>query len=252
MSEPVFVLPAAPIVEAVVDIDCDLPPVLEMEALDAAGKEAFVDRYPRAQRRVLSEHEVLMQPGQPLAVSSREGLQSLLYGTEDGKQLVQLRPNGFSFNRLAPYTTLDDYLPEIERTWRLFVSLTRPLVCRAIRMRYINRIELPLTEGKVDLEKFVKLARRTADDQRLVLAGLFDQQIVIEPATGNQATIVFATQAAVEDRLPVILDITAVKPGDVDPGDWAAILGTIGRLRDLKNLIFRNSLEPECLNLFQR
>jgi uncharacterized protein (TIGR04255 family) len=251
MSEPPFVLPKAPIVEAVVDIDCDLPPVVDIDPLDAAGKAAFGDRYPQAQRRMLSEHEVLMAPGQPLAVNSREGLQALLYGTEDGKQLVQMRPNGFSFNRLAPYSTLDEYLPEIERTWRLFVALARPLVCRAVRMRYINRIELPLADGKVDLEKYIKLARKTADDQRLVLAGLFDQQALMEPATGNQATIVFATQAPASDRLPVIFDITATKPGDIDPGDWGAILGTIGSLRDLKNLIFRNSLEQECLNLFQ-
>jgi len=251
MSEPFFVLRSAPIVEAVVDIDCDLPPVVDVEALDADGKRAFGDHYPRAQRRVASEFEVMLQPGQPVAVNSREGLPALVYASQDGRQLVQLRPNGFSFNRLAPYTTLDDYLPEIERTWRVFVALARPLVCREVRMRYVNRIELPLTDGKVDLQKYIKLARKTADDQRLVLTGLFDQQAVVEPATGNQATIVFATQAPGPDRLPVILDITATKTGNLDPQDWGAILDAIGRLRVLKNGIFRNSLEQECLQLFQ-
>jgi uncharacterized protein (TIGR04255 family) len=251
MSDSAFVLGAPPIVEAVLDIDCDLPPVADIEALDTVGKAAFADRYPTAQRRVLSEHEVLMQPGQPASVKSREGLQALLYVAEDGKQLVQIRPDGFSFNRLAPYTTLDDYLPEIERAWRRFVDLARPLVCRSMRMRYINRIELPLGEGRLDLEQYFKLAPRTADDQRLVLAGFFDQQTVVEPATGIEAAIVFATQPVVSGRLPVIFDITTVKGLSVDPGDWGSILGTIAQLRDLKNTIFRNSLTPRCLSLFQ-
>ena len=244
-------LTAAPIVEAVVDIDCDMPPALDFNTLVAAGRATFGGGYPKEQRRMLSEHEVLMEPGQPPAVKSREGLQAVLYLTEDGKQLVQVRPNGFSFNRLAPYGSLDDYLPEIARTWQLFVGLARPVVCRAVRMRYINRIQLPLNDGKVDLDLYLKLAPRPADDQRLMLASFFLQQTLVEPATGNQIAIVFAAQPPTESQLPVIFDITVNKPGDVEPGDWAAIAGTIAGLRDLKNLIFRNSLTPECLNLFR-
>ena len=251
MSDAASVLARPPIVEAVLDIDCDMPPVVDIEALDSQGKLAFGDRYPVAQRRMLSEHAFVMEPGKPAAVKSREGLQALLYASADTKQLVQLRPEGFSFNRLAPYTTLEDYLPEIERTWRLFVSLTTPLVCRSMRMRYINRIDLPLSDGKVELETYLNFAPRPADAQRLVLAGFFDQQTLLEPATGSQATVVLATQPPADGRLPVIFDITAAKSGDMDPGDWDAISGRIEQLRDLKNLIFKEFLTPECLSLFR-
>lgn len=259
MSETTFTLQAAPIVEAIVDIDCDLPPSLDFEALDRAGQAAFGDRYPQAQRRMVSEHEVLVAPGQPPAMTSREGLQSLMYLTQDRKQLVQTRPNGFTFNRLAPYTSLDEYLPEIERTWRLFVKFAKPVVVRAVRMRYINRIVLPMSDGKVDLNQYIKLAPRSADSERLRLTGFFDQQTVIEPETGNQAAIVFATKPSsshppgnVPGHLPVIFDITAYKLGDIAPDDWTALSGTIASLRRLKNLIFRNSLSDTCLNLFQQ
>lgn len=253
MSDAPLVLKAAPIVEAVVDIDCDLPPVAEadIDTVEAAGLKAFGDHYPKLQRRMVSEHEIRLDPGQPPTVQLREGLQAFLYLSEDGRQIVQMRPNGFSFNRLAPYSTLDDYLPEIERTWRLFIGITHPVVCRVARMRYINRIELPLTDGKVDLDKYLKVAPRLPDDQRLTLAGFLDQKTVLEPVTGNRATIVFATQQVSDDRLTLIFDITAFKVGDIEPGDWASISGRIAQLRELKNLIFRNSLTPECLNLFQ-
>lgn len=253
MSDAPLVLKAAPIVEAVVDIDCDLPPVAEADinAIEAVGLNAFGDRYPNPQRRMVSEHEVRLEPGRPPAVQLREGLQAFLYRSEDGKQIVQMRPNGFSFNRLAPYSTLDDYLPEIERTWRLFMGITHPVVCRVVRMRYINRIELPLTDGKVDLDKYLKVAPRSADDQRLTLTGFLGQQTLLEPATGSQANVVFATQQMTDARLPVIFDIAAFRVGDLEPGDWESISGRINQLRELKNLIFRNSLTPECLNLFQ-
>ena len=44
---------------------------------------------------------------------------------------------------------LDEYLPEIERTWRFFVELASPVQVRRIRLRYINRILLPLASGGV-------------------------------------------------------------------------------------------------------
>jgi uncharacterized protein (TIGR04255 family) len=252
MSETPFVLPTAPIVEALVDIDCDLPPNVDVEALDAAGKAAYGDHYPREQRRMFNTHQAVMVPGQPPQFTSSEGWQAHQYLFDDGKQLVQVRPDGFSFNRLAPYSCLDDYLPEIERTWQLFVGLAHPLVCRAVRMRYINRIELPLVEGRADFEKFLTSPPHLADEQRLQLTGFFEQQTLVEGATGHQAIVVRTSQLPVADHLPMIFDITVMAPGDVDPGDWLAISGRIAQLRSLKNLIFRNALTERCLQLFQQ
>ena len=123
MNGPQLMLVSAPIVEAVVDVDCDLVNHADVEALDAAAGAALVDRYPTRRRRMLSEHQISAVPDQPVAVTSRQGLQALQYFSADEKQLIQFRPAGFSFNRLAPYTTLDDYLAEIERTWRIFVDI---------------------------------------------------------------------------------------------------------------------------------
>ncbi len=251
MIELALALGAAPIVEAVVDIDCDMPADADVEALDAAAQAAFAGSYPTARRRMLSEHEISAPPGGPLAVTSRQGLQALQYFSADERQLVQFRPAGFSFNRLAPYTTLDDYLAEIERTWRVFVDIARPVISRVVRLRYINRIHLPMTDAGVEIDDYLKLAPRLADEERLKFAGFFNQHAVLEPATGNQVNIVFATQAPANHQLPVIFDIEAFKDVAVEPSDWATISGRIRSLRSLKNLVFRNSLTDKCLNLFQ-
>ena len=105
MNELQLSLTTAPIIEAVVDIDCDMPTQSDVDALDVAARAALADRYPTPRRRMLSEHQISAAPNQPMAVTSREGLQALQYFSADEKQLIQFRPAGFSFNRLAPYTS---------------------------------------------------------------------------------------------------------------------------------------------------
>ena len=251
MNQHQTMLASAPIVEAVVDIDCDMPNRADVDALDGAAAAALADRYPTPRRRMLSEHQISTAPDQALAVTSRQGLQALQYFSTDDKQLIQFRPAGFSFNRLAPYTTLDDYLAEIERTWRIFVDIARPVVCRTIRLRYINRIQLPMVDGRVEIDDYLKLAPKLADEKRLSFGGFFNQHSVLEPATGNQVNIVFATQPPAGDQLPIIFDIEAFKDVASDPGDWPAVSGRIQSLRSLKNLVFTNSLTDKCLNLYR-
>jgi uncharacterized protein (TIGR04255 family) len=251
MNEAPLTLTAAPIIEAVVDIDCDMLASIDVDTLDIMAAALLADQYPTPRRRMLNEHLISGAAEGPLAVKSRQGLQALQYLSADEKQLVQFRPTGFSFNRLAPYGSLDDYLPEIERTWKLFVDTAKPVVCRAVRLRYINRLPLPLTEGRVEIDEYLKVAPRLADEQRLTFAGFFSQQSVFESATGNQANIVLATQPHTDKQLPIIFDIEAFKDIASEPGEWQAISGRIQSLRALKNLVFRNSLSEKCLNLFR-
>jgi uncharacterized protein (TIGR04255 family) len=251
MNEAPLALGAAPIVEAVIEIDCDMPADMDVDALNTIAVALLADKYPKSRRRLLSEHVISGAAEGSVAVSSRQGLQALQYLSDDENQIVQFRPNGFTFNRLAPCGSLDEYLPEIERTWKLFVNAAKPVLCRTLRLRYINRIHLPLTEGGVEINEYLKVAPALVDEQRLTFVGFFSQQSVFESATGNQANIVMATQPASDKELPVIFDIEATKAIASDPADWAAISGRKKTLRELKNVVFRNSLTKKCLNLFR-
>ncbi len=101
---------------------------------------------------------------------------------------MQVRAQGFSFNRLAPYSSLDDYLPEIERTWRLYVDLVSPTQIRFIRLRYINRILLPMAEKKVDLDEFLTIGPRQPDEHAFL-----SQQASVEKDTGHQVNLVLTS-----------------------------------------------------------
>ena len=244
-------LKRAPIIEAVLDIDCDLLPTLDWNILQASAHEAFRDRYPKVRQQFVQNH--VLTPGEEGApvLQFNEGLGALQFLTQDEKQLVQFRANGFSFNRLAPYTTLDDYLPEIESTWMKFRELAGPVMVRKISLRMINRILLPMDGGKFKVSDYFTTAPRLPDTgMKLGIVGFLDQQVVADEETGNLANIVKTSQLPEDDKLPVILDIDAYVHCQIPPPEWNELLPRVESLRNLKNRIFQHTLTPQCLNLF--
>jgi uncharacterized protein (TIGR04255 family) len=252
MSDAGLKLKNPPIVEAVIDIDCDLPPGTELAALKEPARALFHDRYPNLRQHFIPEHRYEMHRAEPPKIEARAGLRALQFLAEDEKQLVQVRTTGFSFNRLSPYSSLDDYLPEIGRTWRLFVELAKPVQMRRVALRYINRILLPFAGGKVRLEQFLAVPPHLPDEVSLEFVGFFRQHTAIEKATGNEVTIMLTTQPAGSEHQPLIFDIAAAHALAVEPDNWELVVEQIASLRNLKNRVFKNTLTEECLNLFQQ
>jgi uncharacterized protein (TIGR04255 family) len=252
MSDTRLQLQNAPIIEAVLDIDCDLPPSFDLAALETRSRELFRDKYPQFRKHFVQEHRIETKPDAPPTTSFRLGTQALQFLQEDGKQLVQVRAQGFSFNRLAPYSTLDDYLPEIQRVWRLFVSIAAPVQIRAVRLRYINRIVLPTRDGKVFLEDYLRVGPRLPDAERLTFTGFLNQHTAVEAGTGSQVVITLAALPQENGMLPLIFDIIVTTPGPAEVENWAWLSATIQALRALKNRVFQNTLTEACLNLFQQ
>jgi uncharacterized protein (TIGR04255 family) len=123
MSDSELRLPKAPIVEAVLDIGCDMPPAFDITAIEGRARDGFRDQYPKLRKQFIQQTRIETKPDATPQMSVRHGMQAFQFLQGDEKQLVQVRAQGFSFNRLAPYTSLDDYLPEIKRTWQLFVGI---------------------------------------------------------------------------------------------------------------------------------
>jgi uncharacterized protein (TIGR04255 family) len=251
MTKQCFQLHSAPIVEAVVEIDCDMPPAFELAGLESRAREVFREQYPKFRTQFIEEHEIKQHGGEPAKYSARRAVQAFQCLQEDERQLVQVRMNGFAFNRLAPYGGLDDYMDEIKRTWLQFIALTSPIQIRAVRLRYINRILLPMKSEALQLQDFLKVSPQLPNESNLTFVGFLNQHSAIESGTGNQANIVLTTQPPEADNLPIILDIGVHHVGPSEPDDWVWIAQNIQSLRSLKNRIFKNTLTERCLNLFQ-
>ena len=250
-SEPPLKFAHAPIVEAVLDVRCDMPPAFDLAGLESAARDVFRAKYPKFQKQLIQEHRVEQKGDEPPKFSEKRGIQALQFLTEDQRQLVQVRAQGFSFNRLAPYSSLDDYLPEIEQTWRSFVELTAPVQIRQIRLRYINRLPLPTVDGRVEFTEYLRISPRLPDEDKLHFVGFLNQHAAVDIETGNQVNIVMTMQPGGKGVVPLIFDIEAICISDADPSDWQGIRSKIASLRSLKNHVFQNTLTEKCLNLFQ-
>lgn len=252
MAETKFKLLRAPIVEAVLDIDCDMPPGRDIASLESAAHGPLRENYPEVRRIFVPTPQLVPQADKPPILSMQTVIHALQFMRQDQKQLVQFRAQGYSFNRLAPYGCLDDYLPEIERTWKLFVAVATPLQVRAVRLRYINRILLPYSTPRLKLEDYLKVGPRLPDEERLAFTGFLDQHTAVETETGNLVNIVLTTQIPEGDFLPLIFDVTVASNESTETENWPCLSGKIQVLRALKNRIFRNTLTEKCLNLFQQ
>lgn len=241
----------APIIEAVLDIDCDLPIGIDLGAMEAHVREAFTDEYPKFRRQMVQKQQFEASPESAPEFSVQTTIQAFQFLKDDERQLVQVRSDGFSFNRLAPYASLDDYLPEIEWTWQRFRELMSPVLIRRIALRFINRLMLPTVDGLVDLSEYFCVGPQLADQESLQLLGFFDQHSAREVGTGHLVNTTMVMLPFESDRFPVIFDIEAMHLAPVEPEAWENIRGTILSLRRLKNNVFRRTLTEQCLNLFR-
>lgn len=241
----------SPIIEAVLDIDCDMPPKFDLTALEGTLRGLLKEKYPKMRKAFLQQHRIETKAEEPPNVSSTQGIQAFQFLNDDERQIAQFRTQGLSFNRLAPYSTLDDYLPEIERLWDLFVKIVSPVKIRAIRVRNVNRIVVPLPDGGIDLDRYFKNAPR-AEDDNFILFNFLVQRGAIERPTGFMTNVVLTGQPPEPGKAAFILDISAEWNGKADVTDKTFVLTKIDSLRRLKNRIFENNLTPECLSLYQQ
>lgn len=248
MKSESFKLPHPPIVEAIIDIDCDLPPKLDFSQVERTAGDVLQDAYPKMRRQMLQGHSITPKDEQTLSIGIHHGLQAIQFFSEDEKQLTQFRPAGYSFNRLNPYEGLDKYLPEIERTWALFVQIVKPVKIRKIGLRTINRISLPL--NNLRLEDYLATGPRLPPCHNLTFTDFLNQHMAIEPATGHQVNILMSTQPSEGEKLPLILDVDAFSMNPIEGLQWEVIHTVILQLRTLKNNVFKSILTEKCMTLF--
>jgi uncharacterized protein (TIGR04255 family) len=110
MNDRLLHLENAPIIESILDIDCEIAPGFDFPAVEAEIHSAVRAVYPKMRHALFQAHEISQKGEAAPELSIRQGLQALQFLTVDEKQIIQFRAGGFSFNRLAPYSHLDDYL----------------------------------------------------------------------------------------------------------------------------------------------
>jgi uncharacterized protein (TIGR04255 family) len=239
----------APITEAIIDFRVKTRSDLRAEDL-AAVKDRLSNRLPKVEemRGLQATIQVLKGQGQPPVVQDL-GLQGYLFKSQDEKVITQFRIDGFTLNRLRPYTSWEDIFPQAMDLWRLYLEVAKPLAVTRLAVRYINHVPLPAAVEK--FENYLRAAPLVPAELPQGISSFLTRVTIHDPETGVSAHVTQASQPSSDThKLSVILDIDAYKEAQFSPED-AEVERVFLQLRKFKNLIFFNSLTDETLRQFE-
>jgi uncharacterized protein (TIGR04255 family) len=133
-----------PIQEALLDIQVALPGDVTLDILKKfhTGLET---RFPEKKERISWQQGFKISgAGETHAVSSSRSVDGFLFVSKAESKIVQARCDGFTFNKLRPYSNWETFSGEAKELWQRYVALAHPASVQRIAVRYLNRIALPL------------------------------------------------------------------------------------------------------------
>ncbi len=240
----------APITEAILDIKTSLPPDIFLTHLQEF-QEFVKSDYPVKKERRSFEGGVQFKSGSaPEFKASPEKIDGYLFHAEDGKSIVQVCLDGFTFNKLRPYSNWEVFNAEAKRLWTQYAKIAKPNSVSRIALRYINRIELPLPFS--DFKEYILTAPEVATGIPQALAGFFVRLAIPNEEIGATAIVIETIEAIKPDtnKLPLIFDLDVFK-GVSMPPDTDKIWAILNQLREYKNQIFDKSLTDKTKELFK-
>lgn len=238
----------APITEAIVDFRIMPSANFQPQSLLRAPALAGPD-YPKVQLPQAREARVDFRGGTAEASVRDLGFMGIRVKAQDEKTIAQFRPDGFTLNRLKPYTSWEQISVEALRLWAIYLDLTKPQSVTRLALRYVNHLNLP---GPVaDLAEYIVEAPRLPGTTPGIIT-TFRSLLTLEyPGGQMKANVHRAIETSIETSGPSLLfDIDVYRPGPIDVSGNVLPEFLLG-LRDYKNHIFFEGLTERLVRDFE-
>lgn len=239
-------LTKAPITEALIDLRVILPSDFDAQEFSKLSDQLSA-KYPKKEPRKLVSGSFGVREGKPFTGPTEyKGIDGFYYKSEDERNIVQFRSDGFTFNHLYPYTKWESVITEAKNMWELYCSLAKPEIISRVAVRYINRLELPLP---IEFERYLTAPPKIPDSLPQELSGFLTRILISE--AGITANIVQSLDSSTKpDHGVIILDIDVfeVKKSGFDKEN---VWSEFEQLRKFKNRIFFKSITEETARLYK-
>ena len=177
------------------------------------------------------------------------GVQGYFYKSTDQKLIAQFRNDGFTLNRLKPYTSWDELFPFAMELWALYTSLAEPEAVTRLALRYINHISFP--PGPGDLDDYLLAAPPIPEELPQHIGPFQTRVTILDPQEACAANVIQVFDPGPPGGSPsLILDIDAFKNTNLPPAD-PDVRVTLEYLHDFKNRIFFSTLTEKTLDQFK-
>ncbi|MEX2410637.1 MAG: TIGR04255 family protein, partial [Candidatus Paceibacterota bacterium] len=170
-----------------------------------------------------------------------------IFTNEEGNKKVQFRKDGFTFNQLKPYSNWDKFSKEAFKYWNIYKKEILPESIDRIALRYINKIDLPLTDDLNFTEYFLNFPQLPSIFEQGYLS-LF-HRIKAQCRKGDFIANVVSNFEKPEDNyLPFILDIDVYGLRDFSINE--NLNEEFLKIRENKNEIFESLITDKTRDLF--
>lgn len=234
----------APIREALFDIHVKMPEDMTIEKIEGFG-QLIKDDYPQVSKRWSAN--VKIKPGSPPERAEQEQI-GYVFISEDNKQVLQIRLDGFTFSRLRPYETWEKLRDEAKRLWKLFVDSLKPISIERVACRFINELSLEMPT-KLD-DYITSLPSRIKGVPDLLESFLTRVTMPNEELSAKAIITQALDRVDQEGKGILILDINVFKEGPfaVDRDDaW----DTLESFHEYKNQIFFGSITEQTVEKYK-
>ena len=238
--------PHAPITEAVIDIQVATSVSVDRLAEAVAGES----NYPTAEKLLTASGAMVFGPEANTFATAKAEPVGYLCRSADGLHIYQARTNGFTFSRLAEYTSWAEVSVEARRLWEKYRTIATPTSITRIALRYVNRLDIPLPVQ--DFSTYLRTAPQLSSDLPQGLSGYFMQLQLPMPAIQGACVI---NQTIIEpptkpSTVAVVLDIDVFRTSSVAT-DETQLWEQLEQLRHEKNRVFESCITDEARRLFQ-
>jgi uncharacterized protein (TIGR04255 family) len=240
--------PKAPIAEALLDVRAVLPDGTDLRGL-ARVHDLIQSRYPTRRERHSWRSSFRFDAAGAVEMSQTGGrADGYLFVSADQRQIVQARLDGFTFNRLRPYDSWSAFRDEAREHWEHYRAVAEPTAVSRIALRYINRIQIPLTA--TDFNDYVLTAPQIAPGLPQGLAHFLVRLVIPMERFECVAVVTETMEPVTGEATPFILDLDVVMERPMRP-DGPEMWNAFEHLRECKNTIFFESVTPRAQELFR-
>jgi uncharacterized protein (TIGR04255 family) len=230
----------APIAEAIIDIQCELPPGV---TLDELGHAVNNDEFTRFGSSIHLSGQVDVSEATIKGDTTGE-IVGHIFRAQDGRRFIQSRLNGFSYSLISPYDRWEIFSGEALTNWTNYEAVAQPVKATRIGVRYVNRIDVP--SASIEIKDYLRTAVDVSPYLPQAVAGYFLQVVVPVSRFDASATITSTlVPPSAENMTSLILDIdtwriTEISLGSTEGND--SLREQLESLRVVKNYVFESCI----------
>lgn len=249
LTESFPLLSRAPIVEAVFGVTARAETAWDEPAITKQFKQRLPE-YPGIQSHREIRHEFkLAADAQPEQATHDMGWRGLRCESADKLHIAQFNRDGFSFSRLKPYQSWEQFYEEGLRLWGLYDEIAQSSEIQRLGLRFINRIEF--SQDEVELEDFLENPPKPPRGMDVPFEGFLHHNTLSVPGQPYGINVIQTVQPSLgsDDSWGVILDIDVFTTEPLLNQD---LLGQhLDKMRWLKNKVFFGSITTNTLELIK-